>query len=89
MLVRYLNKLGHWLTFHALYQWALEGSSEMQDGICTYFDNFINGAATELSPQQHMQVQHGNPHRIIAELLKKNRLHKIRAYFREHSTNTF
>lgn len=89
MLVRYLNRLGHWLTFHALYQWAMEGSTEMQDGICTHFDNLISGAATEQSPQQHMKVQHSKPLRVITELLEKNRLRQLRAYFREHPTNTF
>jgi hypothetical protein len=89
MLASYLHKLGHWLTYQALYQMSMEGSSEIQDTICTFFDDFISGAPDEQTPQQHMRVQHGRFLRKISDLLKQNRLSKLRAYFSEHPVNTF
>ena len=85
MLRSYFRKLEQWLTFYALYEYAVEGKEEMQDGICAYYDSFVSGTSL-VSIQLRMRNSHSSALAKINKALDSNRLSRLRAYFKERPT---
>lgn len=80
MSIYYLDRLSEWLTFHALYQLAVEGCTEMQDGICSVFDKLVSGVSA-ISPQEHTRRLHSSALNKIKSSLATGRVSRLRAYF--------
>jgi hypothetical protein len=85
MLRSYFSNLEQWLTFHALYEYAVEGKEELQDGICAYYDSFVSGTSL-VSVQHRMRNSHSSALAKISKALESNRLSRLRSYFKERPT---
>jgi hypothetical protein len=85
MFIHVLGNLSAWLTFHSLYQYAVEGSSEMQDGICTFFDNFVSGSS-DITPQERINILQSGPLNKLKRDLATGRVAKLRAHFNRKPT---
>lgn len=85
MSIHVLDNLSAWLTFHSLYQYAVEGLSEMQDGICAFFDNFVSGCSA-ITPQEHIRRLHSAPLNKLKSDLATGRVAKLRAHFNRKPT---